>query len=201
MSETIKSLANLLSAVKGLNEDSRNLEQYAAKKMIDMKLESELYDKKRADKLIDDTVGSYTLAETDVLTGQNAGTLQTTGDTKRTINKKDVGTSIFASIFSGGILGGMGLSTSTIEGRIKRRRFGKKQIDSVGTALSTYGNVINEARKAETNNVDIQKNPEIVRQFKVYRDILNEVNVKDLPDSYKETYIGQQSLISTYLGE
>ena len=36
MSDTIKSLATLLSAVRGLNEDKKAMEQYAAKKMIDM---------------------------------------------------------------------------------------------------------------------------------------------------------------------
>ena len=41
MSETIKSLATLLQAVRGLNEDKRDMEKYAARKLIDMKLEEE----------------------------------------------------------------------------------------------------------------------------------------------------------------
>ena len=81
MSDTIKSLATLLGAVRGLNEDKRALEQYAAKKVIDMRLEKELYEK-LADKTLRDTVANFTNAEAAVLSGQAEGTLEGTGDTK-----------------------------------------------------------------------------------------------------------------------
>ena len=96
MSDTIKSLATLLSAVRGLNEDKRAMEHYAAKKMIDMKLEEELYEKKLADKRIENVVNDFTNAEAAVLTGQSSGTLPSVGDVQRTIKKKQVGSGAFA---------------------------------------------------------------------------------------------------------
>jgi hypothetical protein len=192
MSETIKSLATLLGAVRGLNEDKRALEQYAAKKVIDMKLETDLYEKKLADKTLRDTVANFSNAEAAVLSGQAEGKLEGTGDTLRTIKKKKYGTQFFAATFGiGGIAG---------KGRLQEKRFGKRQVDAVGEALKGYGQVFNEARKAELNQVTIQKNPEIVRQLTIYQNILDQVEVDKLPTNYQERVVGQKSLLDTYLG-
>ena len=191
MSDTIKSLATLLSAVRGLNEDKKAMEQYAAKKLIDMKLEEQLYEKKLADKRIENVVNDFTNAEAAVLTGQGDGTLPSVGDVKRTIKKKQVGAGAFASIF--GMLG--------MQQPLYQRRFGKKQVDAIQKGLSGYSSVLTEAKAAERLGVDIQKDPEIVRQMRVYREMLNEINVDRLPNAYKDTFIAQNSLIDTYLGD
>ena len=191
MSETIKSLATLLSAVRGLNEDKKAMEQYAAKKLIDMKLEEELYEKKLADKRIENVVNDFTNAEAKVLTGQSDGTLPSVGDVQRTIKKKQVGAGAFASIF--GMLG--------FQQPLYKRRFGKKQVDAIQQGLSGYSAVLTEAKAAERLGVDIDKDPEIVRQMRVYREMLNEINVDRLPNTYKDTFIAQNSLIDTYLGD
>jgi len=191
MSDTIKSLATLLSAVRGLNEDKKAMEQYAAKKLIDMKLEEQLYEKKLADKRIENTVNSFTDAEAAVLTGQSTGTLDSVGDVQRTIKKKQVGAGAFASIF--GMLG--------MQAPLYQRRFGKKQVDAIREGLGGYSDVITEVKAAKRLGVDIEKDPEIVRQMRVYREMLNEINVDRLPNAYKDTFIAQNSLIDTYLGD
>ena len=83
---------------------------------------------------------------------------------------------------------------------MQTKRFGKKQVDAVGEALKGYGDVFNEARKAELNQVTIQKNPEIVRQLTIYQNILDQVEVDKLPTNYQERVVGQKSLLDTYLG-
>ena len=82
-----------------------------------------------------------------------------------------------------------------------QRRFGKKQVDAIQKGLSGYSAVLTEAKAAERLGVDIQKDPEIVRQMRVYREMLNEINVDRLPSTYKDTFIAQNSLIDTYLGD
>ena len=83
MSETIKSLATLLQAVRGLNEDKRDMEKYAARKLIDMKLEEEFAIEKENRKKLNEAVNTYTEAESALLTGQLQGEKEDLGDFER----------------------------------------------------------------------------------------------------------------------
>jgi hypothetical protein len=194
MSETIKSLATLLQAVRGLNEDKRDMEKYAARKLIDMKLEEEYAIEKENRKKLNEAVNTYTKAESALLSGQLQGEKEDLGDFEKDERKNLRRAVMFSTAF--------GFSGNTpINKKMFTRRLGNSQVADIGAQLTNFGEVFTEQESARKRGIDVPKNPAIVKQLTFYKDALDAIDVNTLSRGYRQDYETAQSLLSTYLGE
>ena len=193
MSETIKSLATLLGAVRGLNEDKRDMEKYAARKLIDMKLEEEYAIEKENRKKLNEAVNTYTEAESALLRGQLQGEKEDLGDFEKDERKNLRRAAMFSTAF--------GFTSAPINSKMFTRRLGNSQVADIGAQLTNFGEVFTEQESARKRGIDVPKNPGIVKQLTFYKDALDAIDVNTLSRGYRQDYETAQSLLSTYLGE
>jgi hypothetical protein len=190
--ETIKNLSTLLGALRDFNQPQREIDAYAKKRLIDMNIESELAEIRKAEQQaeIDKMLTKKGLAlGQDILAQQALGEAPTAFEAMSEADKK-------RSKDLGQVMGVAPL----VAVRKKMRKSGK-DLENVITDLSSSVINVHGAAVNQYYSGTAGKSPETVKEFTMYKQYLDSLDVDRLSGAGKNKYNSLYSYINEYIAE
>ena len=188
--ETIKNLSTLLGALRDFNQPQRELDEYAKKRLIDMNIESELAEIKKAEQQaeIDKMLTKKGLAlGQDILAQQALGEAPTAYEAISDADKersKDLGQVV-------GI-------APLVQVRKAMKRGGKDLENVVkdlsSSVINVHGQAVNQYYSGTAG-----KSPETVKEFTMYKQYLDTLDYNKLAGDGKYKYDSLYQYINEYI--
>lgn len=188
--ETIKNLSTLLGALRDFNQPQRELDMYAKKRLIDMNIESDLAEIRKAEQQaeIDKMLTKKGLAlGQDILAQQALGEAPTAYEAMSEADKKrskDIGQVI-------GI-------APMVEIRKKMKKSGKDLenvvADLSSSVIGVHGGAVNQYFSGTAG-----KSPETLKEFTMYKQYLDNLDTDRLSGAGKNKYDSLYEYLNEYI--